>query len=198
MRELATHLVVAQRGDRSVSGLTGSFPAAEGIRRRRCYLSRAKTYTAKQISDSTGQPGDSIHRMHDHICGGGHGTYSARGQRFGKYIGVTRVIERRDCRNLGQPYLQQIESLDVVGTRVLVKNALVGDDRVLAHRTVSRHLWLNGKSRPRKRIGGQKVGRVDDRWFLILPVGRRRIWRGNRLHRRRWDGACRRSLVRCV
>src|SRR5258708_39299654 len=77
MRELSTHLVIAQRCERGVAGLTGSFPAPERIGGRRSYFSRAKTYAAKQISDSTRQPGDSIHRLHNHISGAGYMAYRA-------------------------------------------------------------------------------------------------------------------------
>src|ERR1700730_5996649 len=150
MRELSTDLVVAQRGEGSVAGLAGGFAAAEGIGGRRSYFSRAETDAVKQISDSTGQPGGGIHRMHDHIGGSGYRTCGARGQRFGEHVRIAHAIELSDRRNLGETYLQHIEAFDVVGAGIFMKDARVGDDGVLAHRAVSRRLRLNGIPRSRK------------------------------------------------
>src|ERR1700722_5356693 len=109
MRELSTDLVIAQCRERSGASLTGSFAAAERIRGRRSYCLRAKTYASKQVADSARQPGNSIHRVHDHICGRTHWTHCARDQRFCEYIAVTHAIELSDRRNLGEPNLQHVE-----------------------------------------------------------------------------------------
>src|SRR5208282_2751897 len=92
----------------------------------------------------------------------------ARGQSFGEHTGLTYVLQLCDRGYLGQTYLQQVEAFDIVGARVAAKYCRVGDDGVLAHRAVGRHLRLNGKSRSGKRARGDKVGRVYDRWFLVL------------------------------
>src|ERR1700722_2863669 len=105
MRELSTDLVVAQGGGCSGAGLPSGFAAAERIRGRRSYCFGAKTYASKQVSDSARQPGDRIHRMHDHIGGCGYRTYGARGQRFSENTAVTHAIELSDRRNLGEAYL---------------------------------------------------------------------------------------------
>src|SRR3984957_20829276 len=128
MRELAAYLVIAQGGECSGAGLTGGFATAEGIGGGRRYCVRAKTYASKQVSDSARQPGNGIHRVHDHICGGAHWTHRARDQRFCEYIAVTHAIELSDRRNFGETYLQHIEAFDVVGTCVVMNHARVGDD----------------------------------------------------------------------
>ena len=69
-RQVATDLVIAQRGHRGVGRLTGGCTAAEGIRGRRCYLSHPETDAVKKTSNPAGQSGYRIHRMHDHICCG--------------------------------------------------------------------------------------------------------------------------------
>src|ERR1700684_733947 len=102
MRNLSTDRVGTHRRERSVAGLTGRLPAAEGIPGRRSYFSRAETHAAEQVSDTARQPGNRIHRMHNHIGGGGHRTYSARGQRLGEHAGITHAIELGDSRDLGE------------------------------------------------------------------------------------------------
>src|SRR5712671_6263972 len=79
MRELSTHLVIAQRGERSVAGLTGGFATAEGIRGGEPISFAPILTPAKQISDAAGQSRNRIHRMNNHIRGGGNRTYGARG-----------------------------------------------------------------------------------------------------------------------
>src|SRR5208337_1139575 len=135
--------------------------------------------------------------MHDHISGSGHRTYRAGGQRFGIHAGVGHAVELSDRWNLGQPDLQHIEAFDIVGAGVVMKDARVGDDGVLAHRAVGRRLRLNGISRSREGSRGQQIGHVDDGWFLVLAprgtelrgldAGYRRWWR-RRLYARRRRG----------
>src|SRR5271170_2654597 len=103
MRKIPAHLVVTQGSERGVAGLGSSFSAAEGVRGRRSYLSRAETYPAEQVSDSAGQSGYGVHRVHNHICGCGHRTDRTRGQRLDKYAAVAHAVERFNRGNLGKP-----------------------------------------------------------------------------------------------
>ena len=145
-RQLPADLVISQRGHGRVGRLTGGCSASEGIRGGRSYVSHSETDAAKKTPNPAGQSGYRIHRMDNHVCCVRNRAFRALGQRVGKYAGLTYVLEICDRGYLGETYLEHIEAFHPIGPRVALKYRGVGDDGVLAHRAVSRHLLLDVKS----------------------------------------------------